>query len=173
MVEQSAVSKSVTDVVGAVSRFTAGFRPVPNWLWIFASAIFLIVASAWYFLRIYPAVLMRDSLAVAEGQILRMHPYNHALIDYQFEANGATYRGTFSDGILFRTARVGEKIPVYFNSNNPRSNALQPPDDFIQTGRFEVCFAALMITALFSYLALCLCHNKFEESANHWNEAWR
>ena len=78
-----------------------------------------------------------------EGRAVAQAP--HYQITYSFEVNGAAYQGVGMTGFgtaPFEQIRIGDKLPVYYLSKDPKINCLRSPDKLFSN---ELIFVLLMV----------------------------
>jgi len=59
-----------------------------------------------------------------DAVIINTEPHNHCLVEYEFEVNGKRYEGKGPGGC---TARIGDKIHVYYLAEDPAFSITKTP----------------------------------------------
>jgi hypothetical protein len=76
-------------------------------------------------------LLLQHEHAETLGEVTRLLPENHGLVEVRYLVGGAPYQRTFAPHLQSRRIDEGESVLVYYSPRHPENASIYPPADIL------------------------------------------
>jgi hypothetical protein len=98
-------------------------------LWILS---FCLMATVIGFVSDAPQLLLLEhNHAETLGEVTRLLPASHGLVEVRYVVAGSTYQGTFAPHLQSRRIDEGDSVRVYYSPRDPKDASIFPPDEIL------------------------------------------
>jgi hypothetical protein len=76
-------------------------------------------------------MMLRREHAETSGEVIRLHPENHGVVDVKYVVAGTPYQGTFFPYLQDGRIVKGESVRVYYSPHDPTIAFIAPPEEIL------------------------------------------